>query len=206
MSHLTNQATGAPLHLVGVVLAGGLSTRLGADKKRLFLHQDGDMLAHSVALLQTCVPEVLVSCQAGADLPYVCLPDDVAAQGPVGALYTVLRHVQNPILVLSCDLPFMDTTTLQRLIAAHEKRAQGALMTTFQQAETGYIEALVAVYEPACLPLFAAAQGSGQRQLNRVVPATLREHIRYEQQDALPFFNLNTPADLAIARRIVAAS
>ena len=26
-------------------------------------------------------------------------------------------------------------------------------MTTFQQAETGFIEALVSIYEPACLPL-----------------------------------------------------
>lgn len=190
--------------VLGVVLAGGLSSRLGEDKVRLLLHEDGtDMLAHTVALLGSCVCEVLVSCRANAALPYACIPDELDQQGPFGALYTILRRVHQPVFVLSCDLPFMDRATLARLLAARENRAPGAIMTTFQQMETGYIEALVAIYEPECRGWFEAAQARGIRQLNQVVPVALREHVRYAQDASLPFFNINYPSDLEAARRIV---
>ena len=39
---------------------------------------------------------------------------------------------------------------------ARDARPADALMTTYQQAETGYIEALTAIYEPGCLPFFEA--------------------------------------------------
>lgn len=193
--------------VVGVVLAGGLSSRLGEDKVRLSLHKDGkDMLAHTVTLLSACVQEVLVSCRAGAELPYPCIPDELEQQGPFGALYSILRRVPQPVLVLSCDLPFMNRTTLERLLTARTARTPGTIMTTFQQVETGYIEALVSIYEPECRPLFEAAQEKGIRQLNQVVPAALREPVRYTQEESLPFFNINYPSDLEAARRIVATS
>lgn len=203
----SSEASAPARPVIGVVLAGGLSSRLGEDKVRLSLHKDGkDMLAHTVTLLGTCVQEVLVSCRVGATLPYPCIPDELEQQGPFGALYTILRRVTQPVLVLSCDLPFMNRTTLERLLAARASRASGAIMTTFQQLETGYIEALVSIYEPECRPLFEAAQKKGIRQLNQVVPADLREPVRYTQEESLPFFNINYPSDLEAARRIVATS
>ena len=49
--------------MIGAVLAGGRSTRLGRDKTRLRLPGDGrDMLARTADLLAACTDEVLVSC------------------------------------------------------------------------------------------------------------------------------------------------
>ena len=64
----------------------------------------------------------------------------------------------------------MDGPTLRRLLDAREARLPGTIMTTYQQEETGFIEALVAVYEPACLPWFDAAWEQGIRKFSVVIP------------------------------------
>ena len=51
--------------MIGVVLAGGRSTRLGQDKVRLRLPGDGrDMLARTADLLAACTDGVVISCRA----------------------------------------------------------------------------------------------------------------------------------------------
>ena len=196
--------------MIGVVLAGGRSTRLGQDKVRLRLPGDGrDMLALTADLLAACTDGVVISCRApdaGEEplaLPGIrSIPDAEPGLGPLGGVWSALRKLRQPILVLSCDLPFMDMPTLRRLIDARGARPPEALMTTFQQAETGFIEALVAVYEPACLPWFDAAWEQGIRKFSVVIPEELRTHVPYSRSEALPFFNINYPADFEIARRL----
>ena len=153
-------------------MAGGLSSRMGRNKLRLSIHGDGkDMLERTVELLGGFTDDVFVSCRAPEDAaPFKAIPDEVDRQGPFGGVYSALRRLQKPILVLSCDLPFMDGPTLRRLLDAREARLPGTIMTTYQQEETGFIEALVAVYEPACLPWFDAAWKQGIRKFSVVIP------------------------------------
>ena len=102
--------------MIGVVLAGGRSTRLGQDKVRLRLPGDGrDMLARTADLLAACTDGVVISCRApdaGEEtlaLPGIrSIPDAEPGLGPLGGVWSALRELRQPILVLSCDLPFMD--------------------------------------------------------------------------------------------------
>lgn len=195
--------------MIGVVLAGGRSTRLGQDKVRLRLPGDGrDMLARTADLLAACTDGVAVSCRASSEgnapaLPGVrSIPDVEDGLGPFGGIWSALRELRQPILLLSCDLPFMDTPTLRRLIEARSTRASGAIMTTFLQAETGFIEALVSIYEPACLPFFEDARARNLRQINLVIPEALQSRVVYTRAEALPFFNINFPDELEQARRM----
>ena len=96
--------------------------------------------------------------------------------------------------------------TLRRLIDARGARPPEALMTTFQQAETGFIEALVSIYEPACLPFFEEARARNLRQLNLVIPEKLHSRVVYTRAEALPFFNINFPGELEQARRMAEAA
>ena len=195
--------------MIGVVLAGGRSTRLGQDKVRLRLPGDGrDMLARTADLLAACTDGVVISCPAPAAggetlaLPGIrSIPDAKPGLGPLGGVWSALRELRQPILVLSCDLPFMDVPTLRRLIDARGARPPEALMTTFQQAETGFIEARVSVYDPACLPLFEEARARSLRQLNLVIPEKLQSRVVYTRAEALPVFNSIFPGELGQARR-----
>ena len=102
--------------VAGVVLAGGLSTRMGHDKARLRLHgpDKPDLLARTHALLADLLPLCWVSCRADAPRSgYECLFDAKPGQGPAAGILAALRAAQAQgfaaVLALSCDMPLMDT-------------------------------------------------------------------------------------------------
>jgi molybdopterin-guanine dinucleotide biosynthesis protein A len=198
--------------LVGVVLAGGLSSRMGIHKPALKLHGAGmpDLLSRTIDLLQACTSEVWVSCRADQTVPGCrCIHDLKEGLGPIGGIVSVLTTLggssRQAAVVLSCDLPFMNEHILARLIAARRNARPGALMTTFLQAETGYIEALAAIYEKEALPFFEQALAAQVRQINLVLRPEQRTHVTYTRREALPFFNVNYPADMETARQLIAA-
>lgn len=221
--------------LTGVVLAGGLSTRMGLDKRALCLHGEKDMLERTLDLLSVLTARVVVSCRddsvpdcaRSGRVPYILdslptLPLGVAPAvpqttpshaeaaeaagkiGPLGGMYASLKALGGPLLVLSCDLPFMTEEVLRQLIAARNAAIleTSPLMTTFRQAETGFIEALVAIYEAESLPYFEQALFAGVRKLNAVIPQKRRCDVPYTHREAMPFFNVNYPADLELARQV----
>jgi molybdopterin-guanine dinucleotide biosynthesis protein A len=189
---------------LGVILAGGKSSRMGRDKAWLsFFGQP--MLCRVAAVVQNVVGELLVSGRDpavfGIDAPW--LADETPDQGPAGGVLTVLMATGRPCLVVSCDLPFLDEATLTRLVAAWRERPAGALMTTFRIVETGYVESLVAIYDPSGAPRLRQSLAVGQRRLSAIYPEALRCHIDYHKADlatARAFFNVNSPPDLVLAR------
>lgn len=192
---------GTPL---GVVLAGGKSSRMGRDKAWLTFF--GQPLLRRVAdTLASVTGEVLVSGRDpspfGLNVPW--LADEMAELGPAGGVLTVLAATGRPCLVVSCDLPFLDVDTLDRLVAAWQARPAGALMTTYRIVETGYVESLVAVYDPEGADVLRRNLGRGQRRLSAIFPEKIRCHVDYNRADtatARAFFNVNSPPDLIRAR------
>jgi molybdopterin-guanine dinucleotide biosynthesis protein A len=100
----------------GVILAGGHSSRMGADKALLTL--DGEtLLARAQQLLSEC----------GAGKVRVCRNDDNPAHiqdqfkdsGPLGGIHAALTEDSSrPTLVIPVDLPLMQCSELSRLIDA----------------------------------------------------------------------------------------
>lgn len=181
-----------------VVLAGGRSSRMGRDKAAITLG-GAPMLLRMVALARRFCPVVAVSGRDPSalvpDVPW--FPDQTPGLGPIGGILTALERFGAPCLVLSCDLPLLDEATLARLLAAWRDRAPGSVMTTFLQQETGFIEALVSVYEPEAAPLLREALAEGCRKLSRAISPKRRHCVEYSVKDARPFYNVNTPEELA---------
>jgi len=189
--------------LVGLVLAGGRSTRLGQDKVELPVAGQS-LLARAVRLAGRFCDQVVVSGRDPADLglDLAWLPDDLPGQGPLGGILTGLNHLGGPLLVLACDLPLLGEPTLARLVEQRRRRLADAVITTFLQSATGFIEPLVAIYEDAAQPLLAAALEAGERKLARALPESRRNLIPYGPEEAHVFFNINYPADLAVLGRL----
>jgi molybdopterin-guanine dinucleotide biosynthesis protein A len=187
----------------GLVLAGGLSRRLGRDKALLEI-EGRTMLRRSVELLAQLCGQVRVSgrdpAPFGLDLDW--FPDDIPGIGPIGGIITALRRYGEPCLAMSCDLPLIDEATLRRLVEARRHRSGDAVMTTFLHPESGYIQALVAIYEPEALPVLLQAVKRGVLKLSQAVPPDRRCHIPVSQSESAAFFNLNYPADLAALSRM----
>jgi molybdopterin-guanine dinucleotide biosynthesis protein A len=102
--------------VVGVVLCGGASRRMGADKATL--GPPGRPLAAVVAaaLRGAGTVEVLLVGGRGPDLAAVgdaWVPDDLPGQGPLAALATAARRRPGrDLLVCACDLPSIDAAAL----------------------------------------------------------------------------------------------
>ncbi|MYL83991.1 NTP transferase domain-containing protein [Desulfovibrio aerotolerans] len=189
---------------LGVILAGGKSSRMGRDKAWLTFF--GQPLFCRVAdTLAAVTGEVLVS---GRDpLPFdLCLPwlpDATPGNGPAGGVLTVLAATGRPCLIVSCDLPFLEEAVLKRLITAWQTRPPEALMTTYRIIESGYVESLVAIYDPEGIPVLQRNLAQGQRRLSAIFPEEMRCHVDYSRADpavARAFFNVNSPPDLIRAR------
>jgi molybdopterin-guanine dinucleotide biosynthesis protein A len=189
--------------ITGVVLAGGTSSRLGFDKSGIVLStQVGeDLLSRSVRILRFVVPRVVVVGKSHPD--FESFPDDESECGPVGGIFTALRRLMTPCLVLACDMPFMNVSVLDLLIKFRMRRSSRALLSVYENRETGIKEMLAAIYEPQSIEYFRSSLSSGLLKLSLVVPPEFHHAIQYSASDALPFFTVNYPSDLAAARLIV---
>ncbi len=191
--------------LNGLVLSGGRSRRMQRDKAALE-YSGVPQLARALALLEPLVPSTFVSVRADQlndpqRSSHPCIVDQTPDAGPIGGILAAL-HAQPRAawLVLACDLPFLDSATLQQLIAGRDPHR---LATAFLSSHDRKPEPLCAIYEPASLAAMESWVASGQKcprgflaQAN-VALLTLRS--------ARALDNVNTPAEYDTARAVMHA-
>ncbi len=185
--------------LHGVVLAGGKSSRMGRDKASLLFHGQ-ELIRHAVNVLEPLCEKVWISGrdarEHGLSIPWFL--DDASGKGPLVGILTALERIQAPCLVMPCDLPLMDASTLGRLITAYENRTAQTLRTNFVQEENGFAEALLAIYDTGCIPYIQKALNKGLYHAGRAVPQEYCLQLAYPRSASRPFLNVNTPQELAL--------
>lgn len=157
-----------PIECLGVVLAGGLSSRMGQDKSQLSRTKATNMLDFSKQLLTNAgIKDIIVS----GDNHQV--PDLIPQSGPVGGIYSVLAHflANNPehlqpkaLLILPVDLPLMTAAELSSL------RIKGELSnkaTFFQSMDKRAHHIPLYIPNNAYLSLFLASAFSGKAMLTQ---------------------------------------
>lgn len=153
----------APLQ--GLVLAGGHSRRMAHDKAALE-YAGQSQLARAMALLAPLVRKSFVSVRSDQltdpqRAAYPRIADLQPDLGPISGIHAALHA--NPDcawLVLACDLPFLDSATLQHLIA---ERAPEKMATAFLSDFDGKPEPVCAIYEPSARMAVDAWIAAGQR-------------------------------------------
>ena len=163
-----------------VILAGGLSRRMGKEKAQLRLGRR-TLLGHARAL--------------AADLGLPCRVlrvDRLPGLGPLGGIETALRRAKaGRVLFLSCDMPFLQPGLVEQLLAMNTSAA-----FTAARAKVGF---------PFCLSreilLKVEAQlAAGQLSLQAFARKIRARRLRVPKADWPQLDNLNTPAELAAAR------
>ena len=196
--------------LTGIVLAGGLSTRFGADKA-LALLRGRPMLAHIAEALASVCSSVVIVAAVGQQLPTLGRPvnfvrDAYPALGPLAGMVTGLAATHTELsFVISTDAPLLQPE-LVRFLADRARRKEADIVCP---RLNGNPEPLVSVYRrSACLVPFQAAV---ERNELKITAAYERLDVLYVDEadllesdpGLLSFINVNTMSDLAEIQRLL---
>ena len=194
-----------------IILAGGPSRRLRRPKALVEIG-GVPLVMRVVAIAGEVAEEVVivsrgeVAAEIQRSLPLArVVRDRSRVQSPlVGLLAGAAALRSKYVVALPCDLPFVQPALLRRLFAAAEGRN-----AAIPRWPDGRIEPLVAVYERKPMSLAArAALGAGERSnhsmIERLGDVGYVDVARFRSADPhlVSFVNVNTPADLARARRM----
>ena len=191
-----------------IVLAGGMSRRLGRNKALEDVGGQPLILRVLDRLAEVADDAVVVvnGAKRAGDLP---LPgsaqvviDRYAGSGPLGGIYTGLSACsQQWGLVAACDMPFLNATLWQDILA--RRRGHDAVVPILD----GRPEPTHAAYSKECLPRIEERLEAGDLKIARFlddVRVAWTPQARVEALDPgrLSFFNVNTQEDLDRAREL----
>lgn len=190
------------------ILAGGQSRRMGQDKA--FLPVGGrPVLERVIAAVTPLTDDLFISANtpdkfAAYKLPIV--PDVYPDKAALGGIYSVIQAARHPhILVVACDLPFLNIALLRHLIDLAPTADVVAPLIQPPQPET-----LQAVYGRACLPAIQKRLLTNQL---RVIGFFEDVSVRYVERNEVAqfdpefhsFINMNTPEDWQRVQKLVQA-
>lgn len=209
----------APL---GVILAGGQATRMGGGDKALLRLGDKSILAHVIARLAPQVGALALNANgdparfAAFDLPVLADPITGFAGPLVGVLAGLdwaAEQGAETIVTVAADTPFFPCDLVPRLMLAAEGMAHPlALAATPRGEEDTKSMSRGGLIRHPTFGLWPVAlrddlRAALEEGLRKVVLWTDRHGGREAVFDDAhdPFFNVNTPEDLAEAQRRVGA-
>lgn len=193
--------------MIGVIVAGGGSTRFGGEPKGLRTVEGVRIIDRVATALRGAFDRlILVSNAPDAEdwLPDASVIRDVRPErGSLIGIHTALSAARDDVLIAAWDMPFLNAP----LIGMIHARLSPAVFAAIPETSTG-LEPFCAAYSLRCLPLIESAIVAGELRVSalidrlpvvrRIGPSELREAGDPDRM----FFNVNTAEDLAAAERM----
>ena len=194
----------------GIVLAGGLSRRLGRDKAVEPISGE-PLIARCIGRLSAVADEIIVvvnDIERGEQLPLpptcrVAL-DVYADSGSLGGIFSGVSAMRGEWgVVVACDMPFLNTALLRYMLSLRE--GFDAVVPVLD----GRPEPTHALYSKACLPHIERRLQAKDLKIARFFDDVSVRYVSQEEVDAhdpdhLSFFNVNTQSDLDKALALAA--
>jgi molybdopterin-guanine dinucleotide biosynthesis protein A len=183
--------------MAAIILAGGKSSRMGADKA-LLPWREGTLLDNAVELLIEFDDQPIIVVDqpknVAAGEPIMVI-DKYPGAGPLGGLVTGLSEVGTGFhLVRACDLPLLEPELLKQfgMWAAMNSNADAIIPVVDDRDQV-----LCAMYHSRALPAVKQSLEAGERAIHRAIqnlncvriPESLLRHI---DPDLISFRNINT--------------
>lgn len=149
------------------ILAGGKSKRMGTDKGLLLLNEK-PFISHICEALEPIVGENIVIVSSNSDYDFLGhsrIEDIISDKGPVGGIYSALKHSKTKFnIILSVDVPLVSTELLRWIIENHD---ESCLIT---QIQAGYKPSpLIAIYHRSVKSFFEEHLANNQLKLSRLI-------------------------------------
>jgi len=159
--------------IVGVILAGGKSSRMGTDKA-LLEFKGKPLIQHIAETLKSVFNHVIIISDYKEQYKFLSLPiyDDIYKNcGPLGGIHSAFVVSKNEnIFIASCDLPFINSLAIHYLLD-HHSQSEATMFSINQRTQ----------------PLFSL--------YNRSCFLKLENHLKQKQYSVLQFLN-NIPTNV----------
>lgn len=210
---MTDNAHNPDTRILGVILAGGASRRMGGGDKGLVDLDGRPLLAHVISRFAPQVETLILNANGDAQrfapfgLPVV--PDlDDRADGPLAGVLAAMEWARQTrpeigaIATVTSDVPFLPRALIQRLRVP--AGAGPAVAVSLERRHPS-----IALWPMTFRDLIAEALERNERGLNYFAVRNNAVEVSFPLGEADehmidPFFNINAPSDLAEARAIVA--
>lgn len=191
--------------MLGIILCGGQSSRMGSDKG-LLVHEAKtwaqtavDKLAVLNIRVQLSVNEKQKSEYAKVFADELLIEDNVAldVKGPL--LGVLSAHVQNPsddLFLLACDLPLMETNLIKELFALYK---QGSKYDAYVFTNNRQSEPLCGIYTADALKKIIALQKNNKlikHSMKFILNQLVVCEIALHDNQKVSFRNFNAHAEL----------
>ncbi len=184
--------------IVGVILAGGRSTRYGRNKAFEPLG-DKPLISHVVETMTSLFQETILMTNTPAEYQHLGLAmyrDLIEGLGPIGGIYTALKTIQtDAAFFVACDMPFLSKSLISHMVSIRER------FDVVVPRMGWKLEALHAIYRKSCIPRIEKNITDGIYQVIRIfrhltVRYVEEEEIRQFDPKLRSFLNINRPQDL----------
>ncbi len=174
-----------------VVLAAGLSTRMGSQPKLLLDVGGMPMVRRTVRNALGIDPSEVVAVtghraedieQALSGLPVRCVFHPDYARGQQSSVATGVRSLENPcdaVMIMLGDQPLVTSTHLQTLVAAYANRPNGSILVPFHDGRRGNPILFAARHIPA------VTQGDINIGCRKLIAEHPAEVVRFEGADSV---------------------
>ncbi|HYV23867.1 MAG TPA: molybdenum cofactor guanylyltransferase [Pyrinomonadaceae bacterium] len=199
------------LDVEGFILVGGASSRMGRDKSRLMLGSQTTVERIAEAMAEVATRVRLVGRLIGGhddENRFESVPDLADSWGPLGGIQAALHAAEAEwCLVIACDLPFVSTGLLRRLLELRSNKT-GSFDAVVPIQADDYPQPLCAAYRR--LPCLDAADQSIRKREHSPRELLDKVNTRYvpfaEISDLTGasnfFFNINTPENYERAQSL----
>ncbi len=194
-------------NILGLVLAGGLSRRMGGMEKSLMQLHGKALIGHVVQRLSPQVASLVINANGDAarfaNLALPVIPDTISgSQGPLAGILAGMEHARRRlpevthVLSVPADTPFFPQDLARRLFESADGKV--ALATNGSN-----INQAVGLWPVRLTPqLRAFLNNSGERRVMAFADLSGWTGVPFDDAGGNPFFNINTPQDLEFAQKL----
>lgn len=176
--------------ITGIVLAGGKSSRMGTDKS-LMLLQGKPIISHVIEAIKPLCDQVVISSNKSVYDFTGCevWPDLYLIQAPMIGIYSCLKRSTTDLnIIVSCDVPFVETTLFTYLL----QNMEGSDIIV--PVHDNYMEPLCAIYKKKIVPALQQFIDQQNYRLFEFVESTSHKCLEISTSNFPPriFMNINT--------------
>ncbi|GAA4829549.1 molybdenum cofactor guanylyltransferase [Algivirga pacifica] len=182
------------MKIIGIVLAGGKSSRMGTDKGLLPIGKETFASHIGNKLEQSGCSQVIISTnnEAYKSLGYPLIQDRHQEIGPLGGLHAcMLAYPAEGYMVVSCDSPYISVSALQKMKALFIQKHHSIIGINEEREHP-----LIACYAGSVLSVIEKQIEIENYRMKDLIKKVMVDYLSIPSEET---FNCNTPSDLKLS-------